>query len=213
MPPREITLCCLSDTHELHRELEMHQASLYLFAGDFSMFSRNMSAIRDFNRWLGELGAPVVLTAGNHESFLAEEPKKRSLLSNATVLINESTSILGLKIWGSPVTPLYGGAFGLSNPADRRRLYATIPDDTDIFITHGPPFGILDVAPGSGYHAGDPELLEAVQRVQPMLHVFGHIHGAYGTEEIDDTLFVNAGLLGQGGGIEQKPVVLRIKAK
>lgn len=69
------------------------------------------------------------------------------------------------------------------------------------------------IAPRSTYHAGDPELLEAVQRVQPLMHVFGHIHGEWGTEEIDDTLFINAAALGPGGGIEHKPVVLRLKAE
>jgi Icc-related predicted phosphoesterase len=213
-PEREITICLFSDTHELHREVEMPRASLYLCSGDFTMFSRDVSSVRDFNSWLADLGAPVVLIPGNHESFIEAHPSERSLLSNATVLINESVEIAGgLKIWGSPVTPLSNTAFGMPSPDERRRLYNTIPDDTDILITHGPPFEILDRAPGSRYHAGCPELLEAVQRVQPMLHVFGYVHGAYGTEELDGTLYLNAALLSQYGDVERKPVVVRIKAK
>jgi Icc-related predicted phosphoesterase len=176
------------------------------------MFSQSMSNLLDFNSWLGDLGAPVALIPGNHESFVEEAPSKRSLLSNAIVLINESVELFGLKIWGSPNTPLANTAFGLPSSADRRRLYATIQDDTDIIISHGPPFGVLDIAPGSNYHAGDPELLEAAQRVQPMLHAFGHIHGAGGSEELDGTLFVNACLMSQWGGIEHKPMVVRLKA-
>jgi hypothetical protein len=103
--------------------------------------------------------------------FLEADPSRRSLLSNATVLINEGVKINGLRVWGSPTTMLYGGAFGLSKAADRHRLYATIPDDTDLLITHGPSYGIWDCAPGSDYHAGCPELLEAVQRVKPKLHI------------------------------------------
>jgi Icc-related predicted phosphoesterase len=188
--------------------------SLFIHCGDCSMVSRSMSAILDFNAWLGSLPyTHRVFVPGNHESFLEEDPSKRSLLSNATVLINESAEeVAGLKLWGSPVVPLSGTAFGMTSAADRRRLYSTIPDDTDILITHGPPFGILDIAPCSRYHGGCPELLEAVQRVQPMLHVFGHIHGAYGTEELDGTLFVNSALLSQYGDIEQKPLVFRIQA-
>lgn len=57
-----------------------------------------------------------MLTPGNHESFLAEDPSKRSLLSNATVLTNESLEIAaGLRIRGSPVTPLANTAFGMPN--------------------------------------------------------------------------------------------------
>jgi Icc-related predicted phosphoesterase len=187
--------------------------SIFIHAGDATMFSRSIAAAADFNSWLAELPYTYrVYVPGNHESFLEADPSKRSLLSNATVLINQSVEIAGLKIWGSPVTPLAHTGFGMPSAADRRRLYSTIPEDTDILITHGPPFGVLDIAPGSRYHSGCPELLEAVQRVQPMLHVFGHVHGAHGTEELDGTLFANAALLSQEGDIEQKPVVIRIQA-
>jgi len=103
------------------------------------MFSKSLHAIIDFNTWLGELPhRHKIVVPGNHEFFLEADPVKRSLLSNATVLINEDIEIDGLRIWGSPVTPSYGGAFGLSLTADRRRLYAQIPKDTDVLITHGP---------------------------------------------------------------------------
>jgi hypothetical protein len=100
MYQHEIIFCLFSDTHRLEEELEMPRASLYLCAGDFTMFSRSTEGVAKFNRWLGELGAPVVLTAGNHESFLEADLGKRSMLSNAHVLINESVEIAGLKIWG-----------------------------------------------------------------------------------------------------------------
>lgn len=106
-----------------------------------------------------------------------------------------------------------GPAYRLSDSADRRRLYAGIPDNADVLITHGPPLGILDQPPGSGFHSGDPILLESVHRVQPMLHVFGHVHGAHGLFETENTLFVNAALLGPGGGIEHQPVVLKLPRK
>jgi hypothetical protein len=63
-------------------------------------------------------------------------------LDNAVVLINEGTEIEGLRIWGSPVTPSYGGAFGLSSAKDRQRLYAQIPLDIDVLVSHGPPFPV-----------------------------------------------------------------------
>jgi Icc-related predicted phosphoesterase len=50
----------------------------------------------------------------------------------------------------------------------------------------------MGVALGQGPNAGCEELREAVRRVGPRLHVFGHIHEGYGREEHDGTLFVNA---------------------
>jgi hypothetical protein len=75
---------------------------------------------------------------GNHEFFLEGDSSKRSLLSNATVLINEGVEIKCLRIWGTPVTPVHGGAFALSSVEDRRRLYAQIPEQTDVLISHAP---------------------------------------------------------------------------
>lgn len=208
---KPLTIVCISDTHELHRELEVPNGDILIHAGDFSMFSKSAAAILDFNEWLGELPHRwKVVIAGNHEFFLEADPSRRGLLSNAIVLINESVEIMGLKIWGSPTTPLYGGAFGLSSAVDRMKLYSKIPDDVDVLITHGPPYGILDRSPDGPHRAGCPELLVAVNRLKPKLHVFGHVHGAHGMESTEDTLFVNAALLGQDGDLSASAIVIRM---
>ena len=187
----------------------MPDGDLLIHAGDFTNVSKSQVEIADFNTWLGDLPyRHRIVIPGNHEFFLEADPSKRSLLSNATVLINEPLQIEGLRIWGSPVTPLYGGAFGMSSGADRKGLYAEIPDDIDILITHGPPFGLLDVAPNSTSHAGCRELLVAVMRVKPRLHVFGHIHGAHGVFQTPQTIFVNAALLSPHGRLNKPPIVL-----
>jgi len=111
--------------------------------------------------------------------------------------------IEGLKIWGSPVTPLYGGAFGKSRAEDRKKHWAQIPEDTDILITHTPPFAILDHGGSSERREGCPQLLEAVFQAMPRLHVFGHIHAGYGTLRTPDTVFVNASLLGDSGSLNR----------
>jgi Icc-related predicted phosphoesterase len=53
-------------------------------------------------------------------------------------------------------------------------------------------------------------LLEAVERVRPRLHVFGHVHGAYGIYRTDDTTFVNAALLGIHGDLDKSPFVFQM---
>jgi predicted phosphohydrolase len=119
-----LRLVLLSDTHQLHREVEIPDGDILIHAGDFTMFSQSMNAITDFNTWLGELPhRHKILTFGNHEFFAEVDPSKCSMLTNAVVLIDEGTEIEGLRIWGSPVTPLYGGAFGRSSAEDRRQLY------------------------------------------------------------------------------------------
>jgi Icc-related predicted phosphoesterase len=206
-----LRLVLLSDTHQRHREVEVPDADILIHAGDFTMLSKSMSAIADFNTWLGELPhRHKIIVPGNHEYFLEADPSRRSMLTNAIVLINEGTEIERLRIWGTPITPLYSGAFGLSSSNDRKQVYAQIPKDIDILITHGPPYGILDSVSHTGPHPGCRELFDAVVRVRPKLHVFGHVHGAHGILHTNQTNFVNAALLGSNGDLNQVPVLVRI---
>src|ERR1035441_113914 len=71
-----LTIVAISDTHELHREVEVPPGDLLVHAGDFSMFSKSASAILDFNEWLGELPHRwKILVPGNHEFFLESDRK------------------------------------------------------------------------------------------------------------------------------------------
>lgn len=207
----KLQLVLVSDTHELHRSLDIPLGDILIHAGDFTTFSQSQAMIKDFNAWLGELPhRHKIVCPGNHDYCLEVDSTKRSLLSNATVLIDEGVEIEGLRFWGSPITPLYGGAFGLSSAADRKKAYAKIPVETDILITHSPPYGLLDVNPLDGVHYGCHELFKAVKRVQPALHVFGHIHGAHGTLLAGHTLFANAAVVGTDFSLEHAPIMVRL---
>ena len=165
---RILRLVLLSDTHLLESEIEVPLGDILIHAGDFSMFGTSLSVLNNFNEWLGALPHwHKIVIPGNHEFVLEADLKRRELLSHATVLINEAVTIEGLKIWGSPVTPPHSGAFGMWSAQQRRDLYNSIPADTDVLVTHGPPFGILDRADDSDSHNGDLELFNAVTRIRP----------------------------------------------
>ncbi len=206
---------CVSDTHELHRQLTIPRGDIFVHAGDFTMFGKRASQAADFDSWLGELPHPVKLVIpGNHEFYIEEdEDRADQYLKNATVLINQGIEAFGLKIWGSPLTDLYGGAFGRSSPDDLRRIYKQIPAGVDVLITHGPPHGILDrdrpQYPGAGYM----ELRLAVASLKPILHVFGHIHGGYGLLREGGTIFANAAMLTDDGDVEREPLVIDLEVQ
>jgi Icc-related predicted phosphoesterase len=198
----------ISDTHGLHRQLDVPSGDMLIHAGDFTFYSKPPSIVSGFNAWLGTLPhRHKLVVPGNHE-FVLEEPRNRAAITNAILLVDSGVEIEGLKIWGSAVTSLYGGAFGMSKPDDRKRHWAQIPEGLDILITHGPSFAILDHSRSSERREGCPYLLEAVFRVFPRVHVFGHIHHGYGTLATSDTLFVNASLMSEDGSLSRKPVVI-----
>ncbi|EDR06474.1 uncharacterized protein LACBIDRAFT_300196 [Laccaria bicolor S238N-H82] len=67
-------------------------------------------------------------------------------------------------------------------PDRARDVWASIPHHIDILVTHGPPHGHMDTV--GSQHAGCVALLERLQDVKPMLHVFGHVHAGRGVQTL-----------------------------
>lgn len=67
-------------------------------------------------------------------------------------------------------------------------------DRKTILITHGPPKSILDRLV-NGFHAGSESIYNLVKDRQPVFHIFGHIHEAFGTARIRDTICCNVSCL------------------
>ena len=87
------------------------------------------------------------------------------------------------------------------------QIYQMIPEETDVLLTHCPPYGILDQShrpnflnPTGEEHLGSKELKEVLDTksqfgVMPRVIAFGHIHGDGGKKtQIGDTLYINASL-------------------
>ena len=206
-------IVCIADTHELHRELVVPPGDLLIHAGDITVLSKRPWMYPHFDTWLGELPHRHKIVIPGNNDYLLEEARERRVITNAILLVDSGVEVEGISIWGSPVTPLYGGAFGKSRPEDRQRHWAQIPQGLDILVTHGPPFAILDHGGSAERREGCPQLLEAVFRASPRVHVFGHIHRGYGTLRTSDTLFVNASLLGEDGGLSRKAIMIDLEAR
>lgn len=76
-------------------------------------------------------------------------------------------------------------------------------DETTIFVTHIPPYGVLDNAI-FGTHAGNRDIKQIIEEKKPRLHLCGHIHERTGFEKFGDTIVVNcsAGKKGNGALID-----------
>ena len=133
--------------------------------------------------------------------------------SSPVITIESSEFSRPIKIHGSPWQPnFYDWAFNLPRLGDEiKSKWDMIPDDTDILITHGPPQEIRDFV--SNWRQGDMnvgcELLRyRIDQIKPLLHVFGHIHGAYGGALINETLFINASTCTERYEPSNKPIVV-----
>ncbi|GAB4027137.1 metallophosphatase domain-containing protein [Spirosoma koreense] len=202
-------IVCISDTHSLHRQLAIPNGDILIHAGDLTS-NGEKSTVLDFNEWLGELPHPYkIVVPGNHDYGFGEDGAgHESLLTNAIYLNNSSVTIEGLRIWGSPVSPIspkFGihGIYAIRRGSAINEYWQRIPANTDILVTHCPPYGILDKNE-VGSEEGCKDLLKAVKkRIKPRLHVFGHIHSGYGHVLLEGIQYVNAANVGVGGKLAQ----------
>ena len=205
-----LRLVCISDTHSLHRQITVPEGDVLLHAGDFTRRGE-LDELRDFNDWLGTLPHPnKIVIAGNHDRICEEVPELiPQLLSNATYLCDTSTVIAGYSFYGAPwIAGIGGWAFTRSLNTLVYR-WANIPTNTDVLITHGPPLGGQD-RNYKGEYLGCPVLAEAVLRVRPKLHLFGHVHEAYGVAEAQGITFANVSTCTPNYAATNAPLVFEL---
>ena len=186
-------IVCISDTHSLHDRITVPDGDILIHAGDCSKRGREIELV-NFNDWLGSLPhRHKILIAGNHDFLFEEDPSAATkLITNATYLLDSGVEIEGLHIWGSPWQPwFFDWAFNLKRGEPLREKWALIPANTDVLVTHGPPYGYLDHTV-SGKQVGCEELVKRLPELNVKLHVFGHIHEAYGQARLGNTVLCNA---------------------
>lgn len=213
--PGAVRVVCISDTHGMHRQLNVPAGDILLNAGDITR-SGEPGQIEDYLAWLGEQPHPhKVLVAGNHDITLhtdyyqrswrrfhrrygrpLDHGQTRTLLQQSPAvhyLEDELVEVAGLRIYGSPWQPtFYDWAFNATRGPEISRYWSRIPDRVDVLVTHGPPLGRGDLT-ATGHRAGCLDLLQTIQgRVRPRFHVFGHIHEGYGASTDGQTTYVNA---------------------
>jgi len=100
---------------------------------------------------------------------------------------------------------------------DLHKLFKQVDPEKTIFVTHAPPYGVLDkVAPewvsyGVGTygekakdgHIGANAFRTIAFEYQPLMHTFGHIHETPGVEKHGRTTFMNGGAMGESEEVEE----------
>lgn len=201
----------ISDTHGMFDRIAVPPGDLLIHAGDITARGL-LPEVAMFDHWLRrQPHKHKVVIAGNHDWAFQRAPDvARSCITDAHYLEDQAVMIEGFKIWGSPWQPrFYDWAFNLERGPAIRRKWDLIPDDTDILITHGPPFKVLD-GTQEGSNVGCADLTRALERVKPRAHVFGHIHHGYGQLEKDGTFYVNASVCTERYRPTNPPIVFEL---
>ena len=200
----------VSDLHGFYPTL--NGGDLLIIAGDLTKRDTLMEH-SDMLEWINKQPyKKKVLVAGNHDGFLEKNPNFYSK-TNIDYLCDSGTEFEGFKIFGSPYTTWFEGvnpkcaAFMCHRGEDIAAHWNKIPIDTDILVTHGPPYQVLDRT-WDDRRVGCEELKKRLRHLdwRPRLHAFGHIHEAYGTMPSEKTDFVNCSHVNEKYKPVNKPI-------
>ncbi|MCF0218279.1 MAG: metallophosphoesterase family protein [Muribaculaceae bacterium] len=201
-----MTILHISDTHNQHRSLvNLPEADIIVHSGDFCFAGTEDEAF-DFMNWFCDLPYKhKVFVAGNHDDCMYGANIIEGLDANCHYLCNSSVIIERVKFYGIPLF--------MEDVSDGKtdRQIARIPHDTEVLITHNPPYNILDCS--KNIHYGDWLLPEVIkQRDNLRVHLFGHIHDAAGTITQEGVVYSNASLVDENyNKQEQEYHVIQLK--
>ena len=232
-------IVCISDTHGLHTIMEQYKSlpegDILIHAGDCTNVGKPHE-VTEFVHWFQNVKGfnTKIFIAGNHDfafekinqphhkgdfewfnNLMNEENLSQSdvvYLQDNEFVIESPEFSKPLKIYGSPWQPeFYNWAFNLPrNGWELELKWKDIPEDTDILITHGPPHGIRDFTPANLQVGCEVLRFHVENRIKPSIHVFGHIHQAYGAVQQDETMYVNASICTERYLPSNKPIIIDI---
>jgi Icc-related predicted phosphoesterase len=198
----------LSDTHGMHHQIHLPGGDILIHAGDVCNRGTAAEAL-DFMNWFSNQNyAYKIFIAGNHDFYFENEQNTtiKSLLPESVYYLNDSgITIEGISFWGSPITPeFHNMAYNRKRGIDIAKHWELIPSDTDVLITHGPAYGILDTT-FQNLNVGCVSLLTKIEQINPLYHIFGHIHEGFGLTEREGTTFINTSSVDFGYKIRKLP--------
>jgi len=195
-------IVAISDTHG-RLDFKVPACDLLLHAGDICPdFAPGSSWGSDMQlQWINSKFAnwldlqPVenfYFTLGNHDflrkaNFAESELSEELKIDQQVFFRADNDEKIG-KIWFSPWSNEFGAWAWMNPPELLERKYNLIPDDTNIIVSHQPPYGLGDEIPeeylrfhdNGDRHVGSKELLRAIERVRPAVVICGHIHDGRG---------------------------------
>lgn len=192
----------ISDTHGQHAALKLPEADIIVHSGDFTLDGSGQEALEFLHWFCGLPYSHKVFVAGNHDDCLCDAVLE-GLPDDVYYLCGTSCAVEGVHFHGVPLF--------MADVRDGNllRMYNGIPQDTEILITHEPPYGYCDL--WGKRHAGNRELSKVTDSLFHLrYHLFGHQHDAYGTATHGAVVYSNAALVDSEYNMKYNPILFEI---
>ena len=224
-----LKLVFISDTHNRHKKISLPDGDILFHVGDATGVGDQWE-VESFGKWFrNQPHKYKFYTPGNHERSSENQPEDFikwlgfDSVENCFYIHNQTIEVEGLKIFMSGCTPTFGStwAWNVNRGTDIKKVWDLIEEGTNVVCTHGPCYEILDSVEETYWedgevkaferHVGCQDLLETIQKINPMIHTCGHIHGAKGQKMVDKTLFIKASVCTEEYKPTNKPIVVEIE--
>ena len=241
MIKKSIRFVCTSDTHEEEGwELGVPDGDVLIHCGDFTRYGSIEQTKSFVKKFTALPHKKKILIAGNHDvgfdlelyESLSKQRNKRKgyeyypkdpmlikgiVTENPDIIYleNEGIEVGGYKVYGIPYMRLYSRSAFQRNEEVVEKLWKAIPSDTDILITHPPPYGMGDKANCSlKGHCGAKFLRKEVEdRIKPIYHLFGHIHEGSGVYKKNNITYINCSRINKKHKVVNTPYCFDLPIK
>ncbi len=184
-------LLIVSDLHGDEGALERVKARAKDY--DYVLVAGDIAREKNFVEELLSASENMFVVPGNGDPGFFEEVAGGRWLHGKKVEAGEGLNLVGFGY--SPPTP-----FGTPGEFPEEKLYEWMKglpiDGKTIFVTHAPPYGIMDEARGE--HAGSRAVLRIMEEKGPLALVCGHIHEKEGVQKHGGTTVLKVGAANMG---------------
>lgn len=203
-PGKTLTRVAITSDWHWNAPPDVPECDLLLLPGD--IFPSSGSGFAALAEWLHRQPArSIVAVAGNHDHIATTDEGRKAAVGMPWIYLeNEWVEAEGLRIFGSPLSTPFNNWDFMADESKLEQVWATIPDDIDVLVTHGPARGLGDKTTG-GVSTGSITLRERLRELRQLrLYAWGHIHEAHGLygipranledeyESVDYTVGVNS---------------------
>ena len=208
---KELTKLFFKHAKEIHEGKELYD--LISREKYLTLYSKALKSQEPILNWLNKWKKPVFFVYGNHDydfnalkgvkyiKFLSLN-KLVEKYENIKLLTNRIAQFKDINILG------FSDSFSRHHKTDEfkkmwndrlSKLFKKIKKEgVNIFLTHDPPKGALDLVKNKksfayGKHYGDNIFPKYIKKYKPQIMVCGHMHENQGRKMLGKTLVINAG--------------------
>ena len=206
-------IVAFSDSHWRLDKLEIPSGDVLVFAGDWSQSNGSIMDAIKFAAVIKKVDCKhKLIIAGNHDFCAQNETAVVAQIfqeAGAVYLQDKTYTIDNINFYGTPWCPEFMNWAFMKPDYELTHVFSKIPSNTDVLITHTPPYGIMDMV-DTRENVGSHALEESMKRIKPAIHIFGHIHDGHGVEHSDTVEYYNVSVCDDTYNLVHKPTIIEV---